>query len=66
MTHKLQEFQQALGTVVLINTIRKEEHSLGLHGRVLITKSNHAARLRWCKCTSKLDYNRRKTGSLQL
>ena len=41
-------------TVVLINTIRKEAHLLGFHGRaathkILITKSNHAARLRRCK-----------------
>ena len=41
-------------TVVSINTIRKEAYLLGFHGRAaahkrLITKSNRAARLRWCK-----------------
>ncbi|KFM60251.1 Transposable element Tc1 transposase, partial [Stegodyphus mimosarum] len=37
-----------------MNTIRKEAHLLGFHGRAaahkpLITKSNRAARLMWCK-----------------
>lgn len=54
MGHILQEFQQASGSVVSINTIRKEAHLLGFHGRAaahkpLITKSNRAARLKWCK-----------------
>ena len=49
-----EEFQQATGTVVSMNTIRKEAHLLGYHGRAaahkpLITKSNRAARLTWCK-----------------
>ncbi|GFX04690.1 transposable element tcb1 transposase [Trichonephila clavipes] len=54
MIHILQEFQQASGTVIAINAIRKEVHLLGFHGRTdsnksLNTKSNHAARLRWCR-----------------
>ena len=48
------EFQQASGSIVSMNTIRKEAHLLGFHGRAaahkpLITKSNRAARLMWCK-----------------
>ncbi|GFX81056.1 transposable element Tc1 transposase [Trichonephila clavipes] len=54
MPHIIQKLQQAFGTVVLINVIRKEAHFLGFHGHgtthnPLITKSNHAFRLRWCK-----------------
>ncbi|KFM60000.1 Transposable element Tc1 transposase, partial [Stegodyphus mimosarum] len=49
-----EEFQQASGSIVSMNTIRKEAHLLGFHGRAtvhkpLITKSNRAARLVWCK-----------------
>ena len=48
------EFLQASGSIVSMNTIRKEAHLLGFHGRAsvhkpLITKSNRAARLIWCK-----------------
>ncbi|KFM60003.1 hypothetical protein X975_19702, partial [Stegodyphus mimosarum] len=44
-----EEFQQASGSIVSMNTIRKEAHLLGFHGRAaahkpLITKSNRAAR----------------------
>lgn len=58
MAHILQEFQQASGSVVSMNTIRKEAHLLGFHGRAaahkpLITKSNRAARLMWCKAHRK-------------
>ena len=46
--------QQASGTVVSVNIIRKEAHLLGYHGRAaahkpLITKSNRAAQLSWYK-----------------
>ncbi|GFU04787.1 hypothetical protein TNCV_1305341 [Trichonephila clavipes] len=49
-----QEFQQAYGTVVLINAICKEAHLLGFHGggaahKPLITQSNRTTRFRWCK-----------------
>ncbi|KFM62165.1 Transposable element Tc1 transposase, partial [Stegodyphus mimosarum] len=49
-----EEFQQASGSIVSMNTIRKEAHLLGFHGRAaahkaLIIKSNRAARLMWCK-----------------
>ncbi|GIY56266.1 transposable element Tc1 transposase [Caerostris extrusa] len=49
-----EEFQQASGSIVSMNTIRKEAHLHGFHGRAaahkpLITKSNRAARLMWCK-----------------
>ncbi|GIZ00389.1 transposable element Tc1 transposase [Caerostris extrusa] len=55
-----EEFQQASGSIVSMNTIRKEAHLHGFHGRAaahkpLITKSNRAARLMWCKSTSKLN-----------
>ncbi|GFW39223.1 hypothetical protein TNCV_1832111 [Trichonephila clavipes] len=58
MVYILQELQQAFGTVILINAITKEAHLLGFHGRAathepLITKSSHAARLRWCKALQK-------------
>ncbi|GFW03760.1 uncharacterized protein TNCV_2538711 [Trichonephila clavipes] len=54
MVHILQKIQQTLRTVVSLNAIRKESHSLDFHGRAathdaLITKSNHSARLRWSK-----------------
>ena len=54
MVHMIQQFPKVTMTVVSINTIRKEAHLLGFHGRAaahkpLITKSNRAARLRWCK-----------------
>ncbi|GIX74031.1 transposable element Tc1 transposase [Caerostris darwini] len=44
-----EEFQQASGSIVSMNTIRKEAHLHGFHGRAaahkpLITKSNRAAR----------------------
>ena len=66
MAHTLQEFQKATTTVVLINTIRKEAHLLGFHGRAavhkpLITKSNRADRLKWCmhvKIVSQMSGNR--------
>ncbi|GIY83098.1 transposable element Tc1 transposase [Caerostris darwini] len=49
-----EEFQQASGSIVSMNTIRKEAHLHGFHSRAavhkpLITTSNHAARLMWCK-----------------
>ncbi|GIY60954.1 transposable element Tc1 transposase [Caerostris extrusa] len=49
-----EECQQASGSIVSMNTIRKEAHLHGFHGRAaahkpLITKSNRAARLMWCK-----------------
>ena len=49
-----EELQQASGSVVSMNTIRKESHLLGYHGRAavhkpMITKSNSAARLMWGK-----------------
>src|SRR5215510_11052761 len=49
-----EEFQQASGTVVSMNTIRKEADLLGYHGcaaahKPLITKSNSSARIMWCK-----------------
>ncbi|GIY31257.1 transposable element Tc1 transposase [Caerostris darwini] len=49
-----EEFQQASGSIVSMNTIRKEAHLHGFHGRTaahkpLITKSNRAAQLMWCK-----------------
>ncbi|GFU48445.1 hypothetical protein TNCV_1630831 [Trichonephila clavipes] len=50
------EFQQAYGTVVLLNAICKEAHLLGFHGgaataahKPLITQSNRTTRFRWCK-----------------
>ncbi|GFT85596.1 transposable element tcb1 transposase [Trichonephila clavipes] len=54
MTHIPQEFQPASGIVILINTIRTEVYFLGFYSlaaahKSMITKSNHAARLRWCK-----------------
>ncbi|GIY47762.1 transposable element Tc1 transposase [Caerostris extrusa] len=54
MTLIREEFQQASGRIVSINIIRKEVHLHGFHGlaaahKPLITKSNHAARLMWCK-----------------
>ncbi|GFT26548.1 hypothetical protein TNCV_3603951 [Trichonephila clavipes] len=58
-------FQQASGIVVSINVIHKEAHLLGFHGRAsahkfLITISNHAARLRWCKELKKWTLNELK------
>ena len=49
-----EEFQQASGSIVSMNSIHKEAHLLGFYGRAaahkpLITKSNRAARLMWCK-----------------
>ncbi|GIY00567.1 transposable element Tcb1 transposase [Caerostris darwini] len=49
-----EKFQQASGSIVSMNTIRKEAHLHGFHGRAaahkhLITKSNRAVRLTWCK-----------------
>ncbi|GIX81749.1 hypothetical protein CEXT_133591 [Caerostris extrusa] len=49
-----EQFQQASGSIVSMNTIRKEAHLHGFHGRAaahkpLITKSNRAARLMWYK-----------------
>ncbi|GIY99341.1 transposable element Tc1 transposase [Caerostris extrusa] len=49
-----EEFQQASGSIVSMNTIRKEAHLHGFHGRAaahkpLITKSNLSIRLMWCK-----------------
>ncbi|GIZ03878.1 transposable element Tc1 transposase [Caerostris extrusa] len=46
-----EEFQQVSGSIVSMNTIRKEAHLHGFHGRAaahkpLITKSNRAARER--------------------
>ena len=54
IAHIREEFQQASGTVVSVNIIRKEAHLLGYHGRAaahkpLITKSNRAAQLSWYK-----------------
>ena len=51
MAHILQELQKATMTVVSINIIFKDAHLLGFHDRaaahkLLITKSNRAARLR--------------------
>ncbi|GIY67845.1 transposable element Tc1 transposase [Caerostris darwini] len=48
------EFQRASGSIVAMNTIRKEAHLQGFHGRAaahkpLITKSNRATLLMWCK-----------------
>ncbi|GIY78346.1 transposable element Tc1 transposase [Caerostris darwini] len=45
-----EEFQQESGSIVSMNTIRKEAHLHGFHGlaaahKPLITKSNRAARL---------------------
>ncbi|GIY63825.1 c-Maf-inducing protein [Caerostris extrusa] len=52
-----EEFQQASGSIVSMNTIRKEAHLHGFHGRAaahkpLITKSNRAVRMHGmgCKC----------------
>ncbi|KFM67887.1 hypothetical protein X975_15381, partial [Stegodyphus mimosarum] len=49
-----EELQQTSGSIVSMNTIHKEAHLLVFHGRAaahkpLITKSNSAARLMWCK-----------------
>ncbi|KFM67704.1 Transposable element Tc1 transposase, partial [Stegodyphus mimosarum] len=54
MTLIREEFQQASRSIVSMNTIRKEAHLLGFHGRAavhkpLITKSNRDAQLMWCK-----------------
>ena len=54
MSHIRQEFQKAPKTVVSIKTVSQEAHLLDFYGhaaahKTLITKSNHAARLKWCK-----------------
>ncbi|GIY48088.1 transposable element Tc1 transposase [Caerostris extrusa] len=64
-----EEFQQVSGSIVSMNTIRKEAHLHCFHGRAaahkpLITKSNRAARLMWCKA-SKLDCRSVETDSLE-
>ncbi|GIY06052.1 protein-tyrosine sulfotransferase [Caerostris extrusa] len=65
-----EEFQQANGSIVSMNTIRKEAHLHGFHGRAaahkpLITKYNRSARLMWGKSTSKLDCRSMETDSLE-
>ncbi|GIY99191.1 transposable element Tc1 transposase [Caerostris extrusa] len=52
-----EEFQQASGSIVSVNTIRTEAHLHGFHGRAaahkpLITKSNRAARMVFYKGVS--------------
>ncbi|GFV79736.1 hypothetical protein TNCV_1725611 [Trichonephila clavipes] len=54
MSHIFQEFLESFGIVISINTLRKEAHLLGSHGRAaahksFITTFNHGTRLRWWK-----------------
>lgn len=52
--HIRQDIQQAFGSIIQINTIRKEPYLFASHGRAathkpFITKFKIATRLRWCK-----------------
>ncbi|KAG8192931.1 hypothetical protein JTE90_025638 [Oedothorax gibbosus] len=65
-----EEHQQASGSIVSMNTIRKEAHLLGFHGHAaahkpLITEFNLAARLMWCKHIEIGPYRSVETGSLE-
>ncbi|GFS72229.1 hypothetical protein TNCV_2442651 [Trichonephila clavipes] len=61
----LQEFKQASGTIVSINTFHKEVHMLGFHGpaaihKALITNCNKRYSVEVMQGTSKLTVNESK------